>query len=111
MISLDWVKEIAKKAKDKPIFLCGGSANEPEVRNLCDVVIWLKTDEETIRKRVTTPRDHDYGTKPHELALAIASNKTKEIEYKHAGAIMIDATQPIQKVVDDIKQMVKPSTT
>lgn len=106
LISLDWVKEKAVEAKDKPIFLCGGSANEPEVRALCDTVIWLKTDDETIRKRVNITRDHDYGTKPHELALAITGNKTKEAEYKEAGASLINAIQPLDKVVDDIIELV-----
>jgi len=101
-ISIDWVKEIAKKAQSKPIFLCGGGANEPEVRTLCDTVIWLKTNEETIRKRVLIPRDHDYGTKPHELAAAIANNERKESEYREYGAVMIDATQPLEQVVDKI---------
>ncbi len=60
------------------------------------------TDEETIRKRVLFPRDHTYGTKPHELAKAIADNERKEAEYRRLGAIMVDARQPIEKVVDEI---------
>jgi shikimate kinase len=102
LISTDWVAEMSEKAKNKPIFLCGGSANEPEIRAKCQTVIWLETNKETIRKRVSNPRDHDYGTKPHELALAIEANKRKEAEYSSYGAIMVDATQPIGKVVDEI---------
>lgn len=80
LISKDWVAEMATKAKNKPIFLCGGSSNEPEIRKMCQKVIWLKTDEATIRKRAVIPRDHDYGTKPHELAKAIGGNNHKEAE-------------------------------
>lgn len=84
------------------IFLCGGGANEPEVSALCDKVVWLKIDELTIRSRVNNLRDHDYGTKPHELSKIIQSNQQKEAEYIAKGAIMVDATQPINKVVDAI---------
>jgi len=101
-ISLEWVAETSEKAQDKPIFLCGGGANEPEVRALCDKVIWLKTDETIIRKRVNNQRDHDYGTRPHELAAAIDGNRRKEAEYREASAIMVDATQPIGQVVKEI---------
>jgi adenylate kinase family enzyme len=106
LISKDWVAEMAAKAKDKPIFLCGGSSNEPEIRAMCQKVIWLQTDEATIRKRVSIPRDHDYGTKPHELAKAIQSNKTKEVEYRAYGAALVDARQPLEQVVDEILEKV-----
>lgn len=101
-IDADRVAKLAKKASNETIFLCGGSANEPEIRAMCDKVVWLKTDEATIRQRVNNPRDHDYGTKPHELAAALQANERKEAEYKAYGAIMVDARQPIVKVVDDI---------
>lgn len=63
---------------------------------MCQKVIWLQTNEQTIRKRVLNPRDHDYGTRPHELALAIEGNRLKEAEYRKIGATMVDATRPIE---------------
>jgi shikimate kinase len=100
--SIDWVKQKAAEVKDKHIFLCGGAANEAEIRVLCQTVIWLKTDEETIRSRVNNARDHDYGTQPHELAQIIKENSYNETIYQNKfGAIMIDARQPIDVVVDE----------
>lgn len=101
-ISIEWVTNTAKNAGDKQIFLCGGGANEVDVRVLCKNVIWLKTNEETIRKRVRNPRDHSYGTKPHELAAAIQDNLIKEQEYCAFGATIIDATRPIDEVVEAV---------
>jgi dephospho-CoA kinase len=101
-IDAEWVKQMAAKAKNKTIFLCGGAHNKLEVRQLCDKVIWLKVDEKTIRKRVNIPRDHDFGTKEHELIGTIKWNKINEKEFQSYGAIMIDATQPLNKVVDKI---------
>lgn len=102
LISKDWVAKTADRAKDKLIFLCGGSANEVEIRAKCDKVIWLKTNEATIRRRVNNPRDHDYGTRPHELNATIEANERNEAEYVEYGAVMIDATRPIEVVVDEI---------
>lgn len=101
-VSMDWVNDIAKRADDQTIFLCGGGANEKEIIALCDKVIWLKTDEETIKERVNIPRDHTYGTKPHELAAAIEGNLQKEKEFAQLGAVMVDARRPLNEVVEDV---------
>jgi shikimate kinase len=104
LIDENKIASLQKKAEteNKIIFLCGGSENEPDIRAMCKWVVWLMTDEDTIRKRVNNPRDHDYGTRPHELAMAIASNKKKESEYRNNGAIIIDARQPMSKVIEEI---------
>jgi len=101
-MSMDWVQQKVTEAADKPIFLCGGGANEPEVRAVCDKAVWLKTNEETIRARVNNPRDHTYGTKPHELERILEGNKEKEAEYLEIGAVIVDATRATDKVVDEI---------
>lgn len=107
-MSMDWVKQKAAESAGKQIFLCGGGANEPEVRKLCDKVVWLMTDEATIRLRVNNLRDHTYGTRPHELERILEGNKRKEAEYQEYGAIMVDVRQPFAKVVDEILAEVRP---
>lgn len=106
-MSMDWVRQKAEESFNKQIFLCGGGANEPEVRELCAKVIWLKTDEATIHSRVGNPRDHTYGTQPHELERILEGNEQKEAEYKDYGAIMVDARQPFETVVDEILAKVR----
>ena len=103
-IDTEQVTALTKRAKahNQPIFLCGGASNEAEIRAMCDQTIWLKTDEQTIRKRALNPRDHDYGTRPHELARAIAANKHKEAEYREYGAAMVDATLPADEVLNAV---------
>lgn len=100
--SMDWINDIAKKATNKTIFLCGGAANEKDIIALCDKVIWLRTDEKTIRERVNIPRDHTYGTVPHELVDAIEGNIQKEKVFEQLGATMIDARRPLDEVVQDV---------
>ena len=106
-LSIDRVKELAAKARDKPIFLCGNFSNNKEITALCSTVVWLKTNEKTIKQRVTHPRDHDWGNKPYELATTLANNKTFESEYRKSGAIIIDSTQPIERVVNSVLSSLK----
>lgn len=105
-MSIDRIMEIKKESKDKLVYLCGGSANANEVRALCDTTIWLHTDEATIRKRVNNPRDHDYGTRPHELELAIRTAAEGEANYVKYGAVVVDATRSINSVVDEIIDLI-----
>lgn len=102
IIDINWVKQKAEESLSKTIFLCGGGSNESEISELCAKVIWLATDETTIRKRVVRPRDHTYGTQLHELELIITGNKEKEAEYRDLGAIIINARQSINDVADSI---------
>jgi shikimate kinase len=105
LISVEQVKNLATQAGGKPIFLCGIASNHYEIRKLCSSTVWLKSDSATIKQRVKLPRDHDWGTRPHELKGAIAGNQQGEIDYQNYGAIMIDATQPLERVIDEILSM------
>ncbi len=102
LIDKEWIKKLQSQSQKQQMYLCGGGSNELEIAQLCDKVIWLKTDEKTIKERVTNPRDHSYGTKPHELAKIIAENRSKENEFTSFGATVIDATQSLDQVVDEI---------
>lgn len=106
-ISIDMIRAIIQEAGDSPLFLCGGGANESELVPLCDYVVWLKTDEETIRSRVNNPRDHTYGTQPHELADAIAGNISKEQYYRGLGATFIDSRKQLDEVIIEITALLE----
>lgn len=108
LTSLDWVKDLAKQASHSPIFICGESANETDIRAFCQHVIWLKIDEQTIRKRVKHLRDHDYGSKPNELAYTINVSNHGNNTYPSTGAIVIDATQPLEHVINEILEVIAP---
>lgn len=106
-ISINQIKEAIASMHGGSIFFCGGGANEQEVIQLCTRVIWLKTTEKTIRDRVSQPRDHTYGTYPHELAEIISANRRKEAKYATGGAILVDATQASEVVVAEILKSVQ----
>lgn len=106
-VSEEEIKQLAEQDKNQTVFICGGAANEDNIAALCDKIIWLKTDEATIRQRVTIPRDHDYGTKPHELDQIIKNNVVKEKQQREKGSIIIDARKPLNDVVESVLEVAK----
>lgn len=51
-MSAERVKQLALRAKDKLIFLCGIPANDKEFREYYDKIICLEIDEGTMKERV-----------------------------------------------------------
>jgi adenylate kinase family enzyme len=96
------VEEFAKHAKDKPVFLCGSPTNADDMLDLYDQVVCLVVDEETLQRRIASRTDHDFGKAPDELESILGWHDSFQERYREHGAVMIDATQPIEKVVDEI---------
>jgi thymidylate kinase len=97
-----------ENAEDEPVFLCGAVANDAtELWDLFDTVIALTINEETMRHRITTRANDDFGKPSHEFALLLNWQKTAREDYQKLGTIIIDATQPVEAVVDDILAKVK----
>ena len=106
-IDRERVAALADNAKDKLAFLCGTTANDAEVWDLFGQVICLTLDEETLKQRLTTRTNNDFGKSPDELSNVLGWHKSSEKAYKQLGAIMIDAARPIDVVVDAILSEVK----
>lgn len=100
-------EEMAEKAKDKLIFLCGSPSNNLEVWDLFDKVICLVTDDETLKHRIATRTENEYGKAPDELEGILEWNKTHESRYRGYGAIIVDAKPPLSKVVDSVLAIAK----
>jgi len=105
-----WNEEKFKKALKQEgndlIFVCGGAMNQEEFKQHFEKVFTLHIDDETL---------NDFGKHPDELALQLEWNKGA-VEYsKQRGTLLINATKPIEVVVDEIlsyvlgnKQRLKP---
>ncbi len=96
------VERLAKKARNKLIFLCGISANEEIVWDLFSKVICLVVNEPTLRNRIAARTSNDYGKAPHELKNLLEWHKTYPSDYIKKSAIVIDANRPLNAVVDEI---------
>ncbi len=89
----------------KPIsFFCGGSRNFPKFIDLLDGVFVLEVNDiNEILRRIDerVARDPtDWGGKPEEKELIVRVHATRE-DTPNSGVI-IDATAPLQRVVDEI---------
>ena len=70
----------------------------------------LHVDSDTMRHRLLTRTNNDYGKAPEELAEQLELNTRYAEEAARAGATIVDATRPISAVADDIVRMALSST-
>jgi shikimate kinase len=95
------LENLAAQATDTTVFVCGTAANENEVWHLFSQVICLFLDDEAELQRRLSERD-GFGKEPHELAAVLSWNKTIKSNYIRYGAIMVDAGQRLEQVVNDV---------
>jgi thymidylate kinase len=107
-ISRKIVGDLALKAQEKPIFLCGVASNDDEIWDLFSGVFALVVDEATLRQRLSNRTTNDYGKAQHELEQTLEQHANSEGIYKKFGYIAIDATQPLGVVVDSILAQALP---
>jgi hypothetical protein len=98
----DRVEQVAESAREKPVFLCGTASNEYDFWHLYSEAFSLCVDEDTLRQRVASRDDHDFGQLPHQLAAILSWREAKQECDLQRGAIRIDATRPLSAVVDEI---------
>jgi dephospho-CoA kinase len=101
------VRALAAEAKDKLIFLCGSVQNEIKVWEFFEKAILLSVDEETIRKRIESRTENDFGKSDHELALILGWNQNIESNYEGYGAFIVDARMAISDIVDEVVRIVE----
>jgi len=82
-------------------FFCGGSRNFPAFIDLFDGVFVLEVDLAKLHRRLDERPDSAWGGGvPTERARIVRWHQTKETVPR--GGIAIDATAPVEHVVDDI---------
>lgn len=94
------------KAKHKPIFLCGTTPNDSDVWDLFDKVISLSISNETLKQRLASRTNNDYGKHPDDLKDILSWNKDIDERMSGYGAIIVNAEQPLKAVVDEIVEKV-----
>src|SRR6476646_12224352 len=81
------------------LFVCGSSRNRDRFLSYFTEIFNLRIDDDTMRRRLQERTNNDFGKQPEELALMLELNRSDE---KPAGAIDIDATRPLDQVVDEL---------
>ena len=86
--------------RDEPVtFFCGGSRNFPAYIHLFDGVFVLEVDENTLLRRLDQRPHDEFGATPEERGLVLRLHRTKA---DTPSGVVIDATQPLPQVVDEI---------
>lgn len=93
-------------AEDRIGYLAGGCENEPDVWHLFDTVVYLVTDDDTIRRRLAARTENDFGKTDEELAMVLGWNAVLEAHYRSAGAVVVDAGQPLAQVIAAVRAAV-----
>jgi dephospho-CoA kinase len=84
------------------LFVCGSASNRDEYIHKFTKVLILYVDSKTLKIRLTNRTNNNFGKDPVVLARQLQHNMgVKEYSAKR-GRLIINAAQPIAKVVDDI---------
>jgi adenylate kinase family enzyme len=97
------VKALVTNQGEAVTFFCGNSRNFSKFIDLFDAVFVLDVDLDTMNRRIderVALDPTDWGGKPEERELAVRLHQTQEHIPKNG--IVIDATRPLEHVVDEI---------
>jgi hypothetical protein len=98
---VDKVRALVADRDAAATFFCGGSRNIAKFVELFDGVFVLEVDLATLNRRLDERPDDEWGGgKPTERGRIVRWHQTKQDV--PANGVMIDATAPIEQVVDEI---------
>jgi gluconate kinase len=101
-----WDEQRAVSELESPepevLFVCGSSRNRDRFLPYFTEIINLQIDDDTMRRRLQERTNNDFGKQPEELELMLTLNRSGE---KPAGAIDVDATRPLDQVVDELLRL------
>lgn len=101
------LKKLWNRAKGNNLFLCGVASNETEIQDLFNIRFELVIDDKTLKQRLLTRTSNDWGKQPHELQHTLEVQSTLSKTLKNTDKIVIDATQSVTIVVDEILENLK----
>jgi adenylate kinase family enzyme len=97
------VRQLAERAKDRFVFLCGTAPNDlDDFAALFERVICVEIDEPTMRARIATRTNNRFGKAPDELAVVVRNREPLIDFYRRRGAVMIDGAQPLDVVIEEV---------
>ena len=96
---------MAANQDDEVTFFCGGSRNFKQFIDVFDAVFILDVDAATLNERLDNRPDDDWGKRKSERDLILRLHATKEDT--PSSGIVLDATQPLVSVVDEILSHVR----
>ena len=97
-------KAVGELERTKPdvLFVCGSSRNRDRFLPYFTQVFNLRIDDDTMSRRLGARTDDDWPLGRDGVELMLALNRSDE---KPAGARDVDATRPLQDVVDELLRL------
>ena len=102
---VDRVRALVADPSERLTFLCGGSRNFSKFVDLFDAVFVLEVDVETLNRRLDQRPEDEFGARQWERDLVLRLHRTKEDV--PTNGVVIDATAPLDQVVDEIVSRAK----
>lgn len=84
------------------LFICGSASNRDEYAHRFAKIFILYVDNNTLKTRLTTRTNNNFGKDPAVLARQLTLNEGVQEYSAKRGRQLIDATQSITKVTDEI---------
>ena len=100
------VRALVSDRHEAVTFFCGGSRNFSKFIDLFDEVFVLDVDLETLHRRLDHRTGDEWGAQPSERELIVRLHRTTE-DIPRCG-VVIDATPPLEDVVDEILRHLGP---
>ncbi len=108
---LDKVRMLAESSVDKTVYVCGGAMNQDDVKDLFEKRITLVVDDDTMRYRLLSRTNSDFGKQPDDLARQLERNKSAIAYAESIGSMVIDATKSLKEVVDEVLRVTGSTTS
>jgi gluconate kinase len=91
-----------ESAEPEVLFVCGSSRNRDHFLPYFTKIFNLCIDDDTMRRRLQARTDDDWPLGQDGVELMLQLNRRGE---RPAGAIDVDATQPLNQVVDELLRL------
>jgi dephospho-CoA kinase len=105
---VDKVRDLIANQDEAVTFFCGGSRNVSKFVDLFDGVFVLEADLDTVIRRLEKRPEDDWGGTQGQRELVTHAHRTKEDIPKNG--VVIDASAPIARVVDEIVRQSETKT-
>jgi hypothetical protein len=94
--------ELIQAAAPATLYVCGGADNQHELADRFTHVFLLEIDEPTMLARIDARQNNDWGCIGDTREFLCRKLPELQDRLRASGAIPIDATQPLDQVVDEI---------
>jgi hypothetical protein len=91
-----------ERSEPDVLFVCGSSRNRDDFLPYFTKIFNLRIDDDTMRRRLAARTADDWEVGPEVIRLMLELNRRDE---KPAGAIDVDATRPLERVVDELLRL------